>query len=506
MPDNRSSTILVILLGIALLTTAWAINRLAQFQQQRHESVVYTDTPGLQVSTPPLSCRPSRDLELDIHDYSYNVVSEPTSSRIYRYKTNLDAEPPIQVHILSIRGGSGRVVVSATEKPVWLVLLSTQPAIWHIERAPGASVERVVASQAVSEVHFSDDLVVETGSVLNLLFGDAREASPVPEIQVIPQSRCLASFQRFQEYEDRGKFIATLRGMRTMLGHPEASFQSAEHPSYFELPFRVPFAEPDVSVERLAAVAKLAEPPPTTGNNPPTEPGRPSAAQFAGYASMPRRDDVAAVTFANPAELLAALESYRQKGLLPSLMPASERGGRGLDVSSWYSLGDYGSAYTKRVSTGTTDDACRNSRNQDFLIIEGTDGVNIVKCAWGKQMYFMRGGDDRIDDSWEDDVIYAGPGNDVIAAGWGNDLIFFNYGWGEDVVEKTCHYAPYRPQDSAGAKKVNWSNNWPYKNFIVFGKDISEDDIVRVGSKFVHKQTGDSITLKNDCFNTVFWR
>ena len=84
--------------------------------------------------------------------------------------------------------------------------------------------------------------------------------------------------------------------------------------------------------------------------------------------------------------------------------------------------------------------------------------------------------------------------------------MFFNYGWGQDVVGKTCHFAPYRPQDSAGAKRVTWSAEWPYKNFIVFGKDIASDDIVRVRNKLVHTQTGDSITLENDCFNIVFWQ
>ena len=38
------------------------------------------------------------------------------------YKTNLEADPPVSVHILSIRGGSGRVVVSESEKPVWLCI------------------------------------------------------------------------------------------------------------------------------------------------------------------------------------------------------------------------------------------------------------------------------------------------------------------------------------------------------------------------------------------------
>ena len=505
MMDHGRRSTLIIALGIALLATAWTAARLAQFQQTRHESVLYTDAPEVQVSTQILGCRQTRQLELDIRDYSNNVAAKPTPTSVYRYKTNLDAEPPVHVHILSIRGGSGRVVVSETDKPVWLVLISSQPSIWHIERAPGVTLERVVASQAISELHFSDTLVAETGSMIDLLLSESPEATTLPEVELIPQSNCMAHFQRFQKYEDRKTFIPTLLGMRAWLGHPEMSFQSASHPSYFELPFRVPFVEPDVSIERLAAVAKLAEPPKAAPGRPAAQPERPTASQFERYANMERRSDVKAITFANPAELLSALESYRAKGLLPSSMPASGRGGQGLDVAAWYSLSDYRSAYTKRVSTGITDDACKNARNQDFLIIEGTDGANIVKCAWGKQMYFMRGGDDRIDDSWEDDIIYAGPGDDVIEAGWGNDLIFFNYGWGEDIVEKTCHYAPYRPQDSAGAKKVEWASNWPYKNFIVFGKDVADEDIVRVGDKLVHKKTGDSITLKNDCFNVVYW-
>ena len=504
--DNRPATPLILVLGIALAAALWVIVRLADFQQQRQETIVYTDAPGLQISPPALRCNQARDLDLDIRDYSYNVVKEPTVSSVYRYKTNLEADPPVSVHILSIRGGSGRVVVSESEKPVWLVLLSPQSAIWHIERAPGAIVERIVTSQSISELHFSDRLVPESDSILNLLMGSAPETIPLPDIEVIRQTNCMAFLQRFQKYDDRKKFVPTLRGIRRWLGHPEMSFQSSAHPSYFELPFRVPFPEPDVSIERLAAVAKLMEPPSAAAIDTAPRKGRPAASQFERYANMPRRTDVSAVTFSDPREFLTALESYRAKGLIPSSMPASGTGGQGLDVAEWYLLSDYRDAYTRKVPTGTTEDACNGGRDHEFLIIEGTDGTNIVKCAWGKQMYFMRGGNDSIDDSWEDDIIYAGPGDDIIDAGWGNDLIFLNYGWGQDTVDKTCHRAPYRPQDSAGTKKVNWSMDWPYKNFIVFGKDVAEADIVRVNNKLVHKQTGDAITINGDCFNTVFWR
>lgn len=504
--DDRRGTLSMLVLGMALAASLWAIVRLADFQQQRHETTVYTDAPGLQVSPPPLRCDQARDLDLNIRDYSYNVVTDPTVSRVYRYKTNLDATPPVSVHILSIRGGSGRVVVSESEKPVWLVLLSPQPAIWHIERAPGTTIERIVVSHSISELHFSDRLVPELDSILDLLTGAAPEATPLPDIDVIPQTHCIAFFQRFQKYDDRKKFVPTLRGIRRWLGHPEMSFQSSAHPSYFELPFRVPFPEPDVSIERLAAVAKLMDPPQAATTDPASQRSSQAPSQFERYANMPRRADVSAVTFRDPREFLSVLESYRTKGLIPSSMPASGSGGQGLDVAAWYSLSDYRNAYTRSVPTGTTEDACNGGRDHKFLIIEGNDNTNNVKCAWGKQMYFMRGGDDHIDDSWEDDIIYAGPGNDVIEAGWGNDLIFFNYGWGQDTVDKTCHRAPYRPQDSAGSKNINWSADWPYKNFIVFGKDVAETDIVRVKNKLVHKQTGDSITIKGDCFNTVFWR
>ncbi len=506
MMNHGKSTALYVVLGVALLATAWAASRLAQFQQTRQETVLYTDAPEFEMSPRNPGCRQTRNPELDIRDYSNNVVTRPTPTSVYRYKTNLDAEPPVHIHILSIRGGSGRVVVSKTNKPVWLVLVSSQPAIWHIERAPGATLERVIASRAISELRFSDRLVAETGSILDLLLGEEPKTAALPELQLIPQSNCLANFQRFQEYEDRKKFVSTLVGMRAWLGHPEMSFQSASHPSYFELPFRVPFAEPDVSIERLAAVAKLAEPPRAEAGAGATQSEGPASGEFERFANMERRSDIKAVTFASPREFLAALDAYRNKGLLPSLMPASAPGGRGLDVAKWYSLSDYRNAYTRRVPTGVTQDACNGGRDHEFLIIEGTDGTNDVKCSWGKQMYFTRGGDDRIDDSWEDDIIYSGPGDDIIDAGWGNDLLFFNYGWGQDTVDKTCHHAPYRPQDSAGSKKVNWSRDWPYKNFIVFGQDVARDDIVRVNNKLVHKQTGDSITFKNDCFNVIYWQ
>lgn len=505
MNSNRQLTLVILALGIALTAIVWSEIRVAQVQQPEPETVVYTDRPEYQVTPPGLACDPVRNFELDILDYSHNVTVEPTSSPVYRYKTNLDAEPPVHVHIVSIQGGSGRVVVSETEMPVWLVLLSQLPSIWHIERTSGALVERIVANQSVSELRISDTPGAPARSLLERVLGAQADTIPLPDIRVLPRSRCLPFLRRFQAFDDRRRFIPALAGLRNWLGHPEMSFQSLDNPSYFERPFRVPFEEPEVSVEKLAAVAKLAEPPSSAATAQPPRPEERLDAQFERYADMPRRDDVRAETFDDPDELLASLESYRDKGLIPSSMPESSPGGRGLDVSGWYSLGDYRNAYTKRVPEGVTEDACDGGRKHEFLIVDGTDASNVVHCAWGKQLYFLRGGDDRVDDSWEDDIIYAGPGDDVIEAGWGNDLLFFNYGWGRDTVEKTCTRAAYRPQDSSGSTKVAWSRDWPDKNFLVFGKSISRSDIVRVKDKLVHKETGDSITLKDDCFNVVFW-
>ncbi len=196
MMNHGKSTALYIVLGIALLATAWAASRLAQFQQTRQELVLYTDAPELQMSPRVPGCRQVRNFDLDIRDYSSNVAARPAPTPVYRYKTNLDAEPPVHVHILSIRGGSGRVVVSETNKPVWLVLISSQPAIWHIERAPGATLERVIASRAISELHFTDELVADTDSVFDLLLGDTPEAVGLPDVQLIPQTNCLANFPR----------------------------------------------------------------------------------------------------------------------------------------------------------------------------------------------------------------------------------------------------------------------------------------------------------------------
>ena len=35
------------------------------------------------------------------------------------------------------------------------------------------------------------------------------------------------------------------------------------------------------------------------------------------------------------------------------------------------------------MPTGTTEGACNGGREHEFLIVEGTDGTNIVKCSWG---------------------------------------------------------------------------------------------------------------------------
>jgi Ca2+-binding RTX toxin-like protein len=222
------------------------------------------------------------------------------------------------------------------------------------------------------------------------------------------------------------------------------------------------------------------------------------------YADMPRRDDVNAITFSSAADFLKTLGEYRTRKLLPSSMPKSQPGARGAGVASWYGFADYQDAYTKRVPSGETN-ACGSGVDRRLLIIEGTGETNIVKCSHGNQLYFMREGDDHVDDSWDDDIIYGGPGNDILDAGWGNDLLFFNYGWGQDTVRKTCHSSSYVPQDSINSANVYWAPDWPYKNFIVFGKDVRREDIVSVNDKLVHKVTGDSISIDGNCFNVVYW-
>lgn len=505
---NSLRTPIVVVLVISLGVAIWAILQLISYHTQSTETVVFADSPNVQIDPRPLRCNSGgRNPELDIRDYSYNVTRERGPSGLYRYQNNLVAEPPVDIHVLLIKGGSGRVMLAKSDKPVWLVLLSTQTAIWHIERAPGANLERVIATQGISEIRFTDSLSNTEASVIDLLLHRPPMQTALPQIDLMPHSICLVKLMRFQKFDDLKNFVPALANLRTWLGHPEQSLQAKDAPSYFDLPFRVPFDAPDISVERLAAVKKLAEPPTTRTNSRQNvqRPTSPSASEFEQFANMARRDDVVPKTLSTPAAFLSTLTEYQRKNLLPSELPRSGLASKGINVSGWYSLADYKSSYKRQVPAGVTEDACDGGRGGKLLIIEGTDASNLVKCAWGNQLYFMKGGDDRIDDSWEDDIINAGTGNDIIDAGWGYDIIFFNYGWGQDTVEKTCQKAAYVPQDTPRSSKVRWSREWVYKNFIVFGKDILREDIVAFNNKLVHKKTGDSITLKGNCFNQVFW-
>jgi hypothetical protein len=505
---NSLRTPIIVVLCICLGAAIWAILQLIGYHEQNTETVVFTDSPIVQIDQRPLRCNPGRRKpELDIRDYSYNVTRARKPSGLYRYKSSLVAEPPVDIHVLLIRGGSGRVMLERSEKPTWLVLLSTQAAIWHIEQSPGAKLERVITNQRVSEIRFAGSLSNTRASALDLLLHRAPVQSELPQIDVMPHSICLSKLLRFQKFHDLKSFVPALDNLRAWLGHPERSFQTTESPSYFDLPFRVPFDEPEISIERLAAVKKLAEPPPRQANSRRSAPPAtsPSASDFEQYANMERRNDVVPKTLSTPAEFLSTLEEYQRKNLLPSELPRSGLGSKGVNVAGWYSLSGYKSSYTRRVPEGVTEDACNGGRDGKLLIVEGTDASNIVKCAYGNQLYFMKGGDDRIDDSWEDDIINAGPGDDIIKAGWGNDIVFFNYGWGQDTVDKTCHNSAYIPQDAPRSSEIRWSREWAYKSFLVFGKDILREDIVSVNDKLVHKKTGDSITLKGNCFNIVFW-
>jgi hypothetical protein len=387
-------------------------------------------------------------------------------------------------------------------------LLSSQPGIWHIEQAPGANIEKVITNHVVREIRFTNTLTSSLTSITNYVLGRTPTASIPPEIVVIPKNRCFINFTHFQKYSLRKTFIRSLSNIRNWLGHPELSFQSINTPSYFQTTFKVPFIKVPRSEKRLARIQKLSEPTAYKAYTKTSQVRQREAieASISQYENMPRKEDIEAITFPTVASFLDTLAEYRKQKLLPSSFPRSNISGRSSGVMAWYDFDNYRNAYTKHVPTGKTKHACRGSRNRKFLAIEGTDDTNIVKCAWGNQLYFMKDGNDHIDDSWGDDIIYAGPGNDIIDAHWGNDLIFFNYGWGQDTINKTCTFSAYIPQDSAKAKKVYWNKQWPYKNFIVFGKDIRKEDMVSVNGKLVHKLTGDSITIKGDCFNLIYWQ
>lgn len=503
--ENVPLAFFIVVLVLVLTPALYAMARLVSFHESAGQTVVYLDSPELMADAGKFRCTRMPAGDFDIRDYSYNVVRTPTPSRMYRYKTNLPAEPPVQIHLLAMEGGSGRVVVEKSDKPVWLVLLSARAGIWHVQQAPGADLQKVVTNQDVSEIRFSDVLPDRVTGILDYLLGNDAVPAQAPEILVMPNSSCLKKFTRFQSYDDQAGFLNALASIRAWLGHPEKSFQSAELPSYFGTAFRIPFTEVPIAPERLAAVKKLAEKPPSATGRRAAAVHRREAltAALQQYADMPRRNDVKSITFSSPADFVGTLGEYRNRKLLPSSMPISRPGSRSGGVASWYALADYRNAYSTRVPSGRTEDAC--GRDQRLLIIEGTPETNIVKCAWGSQLYFMGGGDDDVQDSWGDDVIYGGPGDDIIDAGWGNDLLFFNYGWGQDTVTKTCHDSSYIPQDSVGSTKVHWDRTWPYKNFIVFGKDVRSDDIVSVNDKLVHKETGDSITIDGNCFNVVYW-
>ncbi|MCC0175435.1 calcium-binding protein [Waterburya agarophytonicola K14] len=73
----------------------------------------------------------------------------------------------------------------------------------------------------------------------------------------------------------------------------------------------------------------------------------------------------------------------------------------------------------------------------DGLLIEGTEGNDVLRGTGGSDLFIAYGGDDVIragggDDSIVggagDDLIFGGFGNDVVEAGSGNDTIFGQFG------------------------------------------------------------------------------
>ena len=72
---NSLRTPIIVVLCISLGVAIWAILQLISYQDQNTETVVFTDSPIVQIDQRPLRCSPGRSKpELDIRDYSYNVM------------------------------------------------------------------------------------------------------------------------------------------------------------------------------------------------------------------------------------------------------------------------------------------------------------------------------------------------------------------------------------------------------------------------------------------------
>jgi hypothetical protein len=466
----------------------------------------------------------------DVTDYSYNVAVDP-KDKIYKYIQNRQLDKVSDIHVIGTGHGTSHIVVGESEKPIILLLMSAGYTRWFIDLEPNAKIEKVLVDSNASTVKLewnrSSDLLFQ---LQHILIGNNKALDNIKIERIGRLPRCAQFYPGFQVGEKERMAILRSKYIELLLGQRETSLQVTYGKSKFASnTFYVPFEKIPVSEEKKALTyeaqkkrdkeqqSKLNDILKDTKVKDASRGFSRTSRQVRHQGSSapeldyPKKRDpkTKAVLISDAGSLLHEIQKYQDQKLLPTHMPRSSYK-TAADVLDWYEVQSFQNSRQLTFSGIVNEKLkCSNAianrqRMPNALVVKGDKHDNTIKCSRGNQLYMMGDGNDVVDDAWDDDIIYGGPGNDYLDSGWGNDIFYFGYGWGEDTIEKTCHDSLFDRRNTHSSEKYYWAKDWHYSNFIVFGPKIKTSDIIKVKNKLIHKITGDSITLKNDCFNLVF--
>lgn len=502
----RWSLVVMGMLVTGLLMSSWLVFRLSQYNLSPGPLYLYAENFQRIQSPAGFKCGEvnPETIQWDVLDYSHNVIVDPID-QVNRYKSNLPASGAEDVHVVGVNHGTGRIVMSASDKPVILFLMSAGFSQWFIEIEPGANLKKIIVHPQITELRLEQvNLNNRFDSQLDFVLGGSSSVMGNVQVQMVDEMpACVSFYPRFQSESEQARAKLRSKYLEQLLGSRELSLQVAGESNYFSQTFKIPMKGSNVSKARLESVYHYADAMRKQSRQPTTavEPADPNDQ----YRTMLRDSSVRGINKTSVDELLDEVRAYQEQKRLPSHIPQSQITGK-REVTDWLDLQAFRPARQISFSPVMKQPDCNDTQNllSNMLAVYGDEAANRISCARGNQIYVMGEGNDVVEDSWGDDFIYAGPGNDQIDAGWGNDIVYFNFGWGEDVLDKTCHLAWFDRRSIPAAGKYFWDDRWQYKNFIVFGPDIDPEDVVLLPNKIVHKITGDSIVLKSVCFNVVF--
>jgi hypothetical protein len=382
-------------------------------------------------------------------------VFELSQQSFSSYRTAEPVPGDSELHVIGSYEGSGQVTLGATDKPVVLVLSSYEASRWQVALLAGAKLEKVVL----------------------VGHGPGQRVTGLPPEVSVEKLDVPAHGGKWQRDFGRTTYVpadfkAFIGEMRCGTGLTETSYQY----SYgLGGSFAVP---PSADYERGPLIVEAETPRVDPPLNPP--------AQLRRYeAQLEQMSPELRPT----GELLVSL---MRAGKFPIFIPVSQRGEdfsrpEDLTVVTF-------PAAEKTYSMVGVENECQAAATI------GTTGADTIECAWGNQWYALGSGGDVVSDSWDDDVFISGTGADIFDGGWGNDVVVFNLGWGDDVIDKTCHHSSMSPEE---ARRIGWEH--PFTNFLVFGKGIMPEAFAwQDAATLKYVPTGDIVTLTADCFTAVF--